>query len=252
MPSCVRGPIDIALSAALFVRPDDPHVRNLVEIHLRKQHVPRIAPDESGGIAQPPLRLATGGGNEPGVPAEAAVNGCIGDPRAVRRKHRTHFLQAVVRQLDRLPIGQCLDVDLTGAEERLRAANKRDLAAVRGKRGLADGVGQFGDLDPLGEVGATQPSRATRPTRRSPPPRARLPQWHRLARGSTRAVHARAFSARPRCSAGAWPGPCRDTAAAVHGSWPALRRAKPSSPARISGPLRSCRRPPRPETRVSR
>ena len=55
-------------------------------------------------------------------------------------------------QLHRLAIRQFLDVNLTKPVGRARTAHKRELPAVRRKRGLAHRIGKLRELNPVRTV----------------------------------------------------------------------------------------------------
>ena len=96
--------VNIPCADSALLGRDDPHVDT--HLDLRKQHLPRAGPDESGSVSEQQLRLAAERGNDPGVPVKLGVYDGIRDPRTVRRKCRAHFKHVVVRQLYRLAIGK--------------------------------------------------------------------------------------------------------------------------------------------------
>ena len=153
------GKVHVTLPHPPLVGRDNPHVRRALD--LRKHHLLRTGPHQSGGVFQPWLRCAAQHGDDPRVPEKLRAHHGVRDPRAVRGKHRPHLREVVVRQLDRLAIRKHLDVNLAGPEERRGPANERQHAPVGRQCGLADRIGQPGELDPLGSVGCR--SRAARP-----------------------------------------------------------------------------------------
>src|ERR1051325_8318355 len=107
-----------------------------------------VEPLQSRSIGKPEGRLSAQYGYDPSVPMMVGVNGGVGDAGAIRRKNRAHFLQVVIRELNRIALGQHLDVDLSWAGKRRGTANERDHAAIGGKRGLADRIWNIRDLHP--------------------------------------------------------------------------------------------------------
>ena len=69
-------------------------------------------------------------GNNPGIPVDPRAHHAICDARAVRRKGRTHFGEAVVGELYRLAIRQLFDVNLAG-ETANQVVELRTKASIR-------------------------------------------------------------------------------------------------------------------------
>ncbi len=106
----------------------DPHVD--IFLDLREQQRVIVQPRQTGGVFEPAARLPIQYRNDPRIPLERLIHG-IGDPRAIGRKHGVHLAEVVACELHGFTVGKELDVDLSGPNERLWAANECQHAAVR-------------------------------------------------------------------------------------------------------------------------
>src|SRR5205823_4978912 len=99
--------------------------------------------------------------------AMRAATGRIRDSGTVRREGRVEFVEVIIRKLNRISIWKKLDVNLSRAEESIRAADESQHASVRRKSRRGGGVGKAGQwrvrvLSGASGLAHAQPDRGTR------------------------------------------------------------------------------------------
>ena len=134
--------VDIAAVGAAFQRGDDRHVPPLFD--LGKEEPLPVDPQQALRVGEPRLRRPSEHGNGPRVPGKAIAEHGVSDARTIRREHGTHLAGVVVGDLHWLAVRKHLDVELGLADKSIRAAEKRQRAAIGRQRGLGNRVGQVG------------------------------------------------------------------------------------------------------------
>src|SRR6476469_9326683 len=124
-----RRYIDIVFYRPAVVRRDERHV-HIVVLDFGKKYGLFVKPPQPRSICQPEARLSTEHRHDPSIPAALLADARVRDPGTVGGENWTHFPKTVIRELNRLAVGQHLDVDLAGTRKSRRTANKCNHATV--------------------------------------------------------------------------------------------------------------------------
>ena len=146
----VRRNVDVTLADTALFRSNHGHVDT--RPYLGEHDPPWTRPDQTRCVFEHHLRLATEYGDRPRVPLSIRIHSGVRDARAIRRKHRTHLVQVVVRELHGGAVGKDFNVDLARTHESGFASNKGNHAAIGRKCGLAYGIRKLRELNPLGGI----------------------------------------------------------------------------------------------------